>query len=205
HLGVLTLDGYGIRDPLVISAAAEALAYLQETQRSAARHVVGIAVEHPASSLWIDPSAVQNLELFRGPDGRRDGTLLATIDRTVTAAGGRLLARFLAAPLRDPAAIGARLDAVEELSQASVVREDLREALSGILDLERLLGRLAVGQGSPRDLAGLRASLDSAPRLAAILEARSALLLRDLAPPLRAPVDLAKLLGEALADEVRAG
>src|SRR5207248_3027849 len=62
HLGVATLDGYGIRDPLVISAAAEALAYLQETQRSAARHVVGIAVEHPADALWIDPSAVQNLE-----------------------------------------------------------------------------------------------------------------------------------------------
>jgi DNA mismatch repair protein MutS len=205
HLGVATLDGYGIRDPLVISAAAEALAYLQETQRSAARHVVGIAVEHPADALWIDPSAVQNLELFRGPDGRRDGTLLATIDRTVTAAGGRLLARFIAAPLTDPAAIGARLDAVEELSQVSVVREDLREGLSGVLDLERLLGRLAVGQGTPRDLAGLRASLESMPRLAALLQARASSRLRELAPPLLAPAKLRELLDSALADEVPSG
>ncbi|MFL5377183.1 MAG: DNA mismatch repair protein MutS [Myxococcales bacterium] len=205
HLGIATLDGYGLRDPLSISAAAEALAYLQETQRSAARHVVGIAVEHPSNALWIDPSAVQNLELFRGPDGRRDGTLLATIDRTVTAPGGRLLARFIAAPLTDPVAIGARLDAVEELSQASVVREDLQEALSGILDLERILGRLAVGQGTPRDLSGLRASLDAAPRLAALLETCGSTRLRELCPPLRGPDGLRDLLAAALADEVPPG
>src|SRR5207248_5688003 len=149
--------------------------------------------------------AVQNLELCRGPDGRREGTLLATIDRTVTAAGGRLLARWIAAPLTDPAAIGARLDAVEELSQASVVREDVREALAGILDLERLLGRLAVGQGTPRDLAGLRASLAAMPRLAALLEARATARLRALVPPLQAPAKLRELLDGALADEVPSG
>ncbi len=112
HLGLATLDGFGLREPLSVLAAAEALAYLQETQRSAAKHVVRIAVEQPAQNLWIDPGAVQNLELFRGPDGRKTGTLLSVVDRTLTAPGGRLLARWLAAPLIDLASIRARQDAV---------------------------------------------------------------------------------------------
>src|SRR5437868_1442685 len=137
HLGVATLDGFGLRDPLCVQACAEALAYLQETQRSAAQHVVRVQVEQPAQALWIDPSAVQNLELFRGPEGRRGGTLLSVVDRTFTSAGSRMLARWLAAPLAGVPAIAARQDAVEELSQAAVVREELSEELKGVLDLER--------------------------------------------------------------------
>src|SRR2546427_354669 len=205
HLGVATLDGFGLRDPLSIEAAAEALAYLQETQRSAAKHVVRVAVEHPARQLWIDPGAVQNLELFRGPDGRRSGTLLSVVDGTLTASGGRLLSRWLAAPLIDLTAIRTPQDAVEELSQAAVLREEIAERLRGVLDVERLLGRLAVGQGTPRDLAGLRASLREMPALAGRLEQCSASLLRDLGPPLRAPAALAELLQRALIDEVPAG
>src|SRR5437868_87785 len=205
HLGVATLDGFGLRDQLSIEAAAEALAYLQETQRSAAKHVVRVEVEHPGRQLWIDPGAVQNLELFRGPDGRRSGTLLSVVDRTLTASGGRLLSRWLAAPLIDLIAIRTRQDAVEELSQAAVLREEITERLRGVLDVERLLGRLAVGQGTPRDIAGLRASLREMPALAGRLEQCSASLLRDLGPPLRAPAALAELLQRALIDEVPAG
>ncbi|HZX96116.1 MAG TPA: DNA mismatch repair protein MutS [Myxococcales bacterium] len=205
HLAVATLDGFGLREGLGMQAAAEALAYLQETQRSAARHVVRIAVEQPAKQLFIDPGAAQNLELFRGPDGRKTGTLLSVVDRTLTAAGGRLLARWLSAPLLELAAIGARQDAVEELSQAAVRREEIAELLRGVLDMERLLGRLAVGQGTPRDLAGLRGSLREMPGLATRLAACGSELLRDLAPPLRAPADLAELLQRALIDEVPQG
>ena len=205
HLGVATLDGFGLRDPLLVQAAAEALAYLQETQRSSAAHVVRVQVEQPGQALWLDPSAVQNLELFRGPDGRRTGTLLSVVDRTSTAAGGRMLARWLAAPLTDLAAIAARQDAVEELSQAAVVREEAVEQLRGVLDVERLLGRLAVGQGTPRDLAGLRASLLRMPLLAARIGGCSAQRLHELAPALRALEDLSALLGRALADEVPPG
>src|SRR5216683_1667439 len=205
HLGVATLDGFGLREPLSVQAAAEALSYLQETQRSAAQHVVRVQVEQPAQTLWIDPSAVRNLELFRGPDGRRTGTLLSVVDRTLTAAGSRMLSRWLSAPLADAFAIGARQDAVEELSQAAVAREEISDALRGVLDVERLLGRLAVGQGAPRDLAGLRASLQRMPALAKRLEACSAPRLRDLAPPLGAPADLCAFLDRALADEIPAG
>src|SRR5438477_1115507 len=124
HLGLATLDGFGLRDPLSIQAVAEALAYLQQTQRSLAQHVVRVQVEQPSRLLWIDPGAVQNLELFRGPDGRRTETLLSTVDRTLTAAGGRMLARWLSAPLLELDSIRARQDAVEEMSQAAVLREE---------------------------------------------------------------------------------
>jgi DNA mismatch repair protein MutS len=205
HLGVGTLDGFGLREPLSALAAAEALAYLMETQRSLAQHVVRVSVEQPSRFLWLDPSAVQNLEVFRGPDGRRDGTLLAAVDRTLTAAGGRLLSRWLAAPLIDLAAIGARHDAVEELAQAAVLREEIAGKLRGVLDVERLLGRLAMGQGAPRDLSGLRGSLREMPELASHLNSCASPLLKELAPPLRALSGLTTLLTAALVDEVPAG
>jgi DNA mismatch repair protein MutS len=205
HLGLGTLDGFGLRDPLLVQAAAEALAYLQETQRSLAQHVVHVQVEQASRQLFLDPSAVRNLELFRGPDGRKTGTLLSVVDRTLTAAGGRLLARWLAAPLLELDSIRARQDAVEELSQAAVLREEVGDKLRSVLDIERLLGRLAMGQGAPRDLAGLRASLHSLPELADRLEKCSAPLLKTLAPPLRALPGLSSLLDRALLDEVPPG
>ena len=205
HLGVATLDGFGLREPLSIEASADALSYLQETQRSAAQHVVRVQVEQPSQALWIDPSAVQNLELFRGPDGRRDRTLLSVVDRTLTAAGSRMLARWLAAPLAQVQPIAARHDVVDELSQAAVVREELAEELRGVLDIERLLGRLAVGHGVPRDLGGLRASLRRMPALSRRLAACSSPLLRELAPALAGVSDLCALLEGALAEELPAG
>jgi DNA mismatch repair protein MutS len=205
HLGVATLDGFGLREELAIRAAAEALSYLQETQRSLAQHVVRVQVEEPSRCMWIDPSAVQNLELFRGPDGRRNGTLLSVVDRTLTAAGGRMLARWLASPLLDLDEIHARQAAVEELSQASVVRENLSASLRAVLDVERLLGRLAIGQGLPRDLAGLRASLQEMPALARDLASCASPLLRSLSPKLSSLGALTTLLQSAVADEVPAG
>ena len=205
HLGVATLDGFGLREPLSIEASADALSYLQETQRSAAQHVVRVQVEQPSQALWIDPSAVQNLELFRGPDGRRDRTLLSVVDRTLTAAGSRMLARWLAAPLAQVQPIAARHDVVDELSQAAVGREELAEELRGVLDIERLLGRLAVGHGVPRDLGGLRASLRRMPALSRRLAACSSPLLRELAPALAGVSDLCALLEGALAEELPAG
>ena len=97
HLGLSTLDGFGLRDPLLLQAAAEALAYLQETQRSLAQHVVRVQVEQASRQLFLDPSAVQNLELFRGPDGRKTGTLLSVVDFTLTKDFSMHLERWSAA------------------------------------------------------------------------------------------------------------
>ncbi|MBS2025799.1 MAG: DNA mismatch repair protein MutS, partial [Deltaproteobacteria bacterium] len=206
HLNLGTLEGLGLtHGSLETIACAEALAYVQETQRSAARHIVKVQVEQPAQALWLDPAAVRNLELFEGPDGRAQATLLSVLDRTHTAAGGRLLKRWIGAPLLSLPQIAARQDAIDELSNQAVLREELAGSLRGVLDLERLLGRLAVGQGTPRDLAGLRASLVQMPELSRLLARCSSERLKFLAPPLAALTTLTSLLVSALADEVPAG
>ncbi len=127
----------------------------------------------------IDPATRRNLELVRGLDGRRDGSLLAIIDRTLTGPGARLLAERLAAPLTDRSAIERRLDLVQLFVERTALREKVREALRRTPDVERALQRLSVGRGGPRDLLALRDGLDSAEALAAVLGAEP----EALAPP----------------------
>ena len=110
---------------------------------------------------------------MRGLDGRRDGSLLATIDRTLTGPGARLLAERLAAPLTERAEIERRLDLVQLFVERPAVREQVREALKRTPDIERALQRLSVGRGGPRDLAGAADGLDSAEALAALLRRRA--------------------------------
>jgi DNA mismatch repair protein MutS len=203
HLGVASLDGFGVAGlPLGISAAAAALAYLVETQRAAPRHVDRISRLSTDDVLLLDEATRTHLELERTlSGGRRKGTVLALLDRTVTAPGGRRLAEWLRYPLTDLARVGARLDAVEELTGAAVVREDLAEALRPVADLERLLSRLVLGQGSPRDLRALCGALLALPRLADALEARAAALLREAGARLRGLEPLATHLDGAVAEE----
>jgi DNA mismatch repair protein MutS len=203
HLGVATLDGFGVGAlPLGLAAGAAALAYLAETQRASPAHVDRISRLATEDALLLDEATRTNLELERTlAGGRRKGTLLAIIDRTVTAPGGRRLAEWLRYPLTDLAAIGARLDAVEELSKSSVVREDLAAALRPVADAERLLSRLVLRQGNARDLRALAGALLALPALADLLAARRAALLRDAGTRLRGLEELAALLDGAVAEE----
>ncbi len=203
HLGVAGLDGFGVAGlPLGIAAAAAALAYLVETQRATPRHVDRISRLSTEDALLLDEATRGHLELERTiSGGRRKGTVLALLDRAVTAPGGRRLAEWLRYPLTDLARIGARLDAVEELASAAVVREDLAEALRPVADLERLLSRLALGQGTARDLRALCGALLALPRLGDALEARSAALLREAGGGVRGLEPLAAHLDAAVAEE----
>ncbi|MFY3746553.1 DNA mismatch repair protein MutS [Anaeromyxobacter sp. Red801] len=203
HLGVPSLDGFGVSGlPLGLSAAAAALAYLADTQRAAPRHVDRISRLSTDDVLLLDEATRTNLELERTlSGGRKKGTLLALLDRTVTAPGGRRLAEWLRYPLTDLARIGARLDAVEELSGASVAREELAGALRPVADLERLLSRLVLGQGNARDLRALAGALLALPALADVLEARGAALLREAGGRLRGLEALAAHLDAAVAEE----
>ena len=180
HLAVRELDGFGVGDlPLGLSAAAAALAYLQETQRTAPAHVDRISRLATEGVLLLDEATRANLEVERSlHGGKRKGSLLGLLDRTVTASGGRLLADWLRYPLTDPAAIGARLDAVGELSDSSVAREDLAQALRPVADVERLLSRLTLRQGNGRDLRALAGGLLALPALAGLLVARRSPLLQ---------------------------
>jgi len=160
--------------------------------------------------LWVDEMTRRNLELVEPlRAGAKGVTLLETIDRTVTPMGARLLRRWLLSPLRDPVEINYRLDAVDTAVRNNRARDDAREALDGVRDLERLAGRAAAGRATPRDLAALRDSFDRLPRIAARLgdlsagEATSAAVGRpyaDLLASFDLLEDLARELGAALAE-----
>src|SRR6202022_494705 len=127
------------------------------------------AREPASTTMAIDPATRANLELTRTLAGERRGSLLDAIDCTVTAAGARLLAQRLPAPLTDSAGIARRLDAIAVFVADSATREDVRNVLRSAPDMSRALARLSVGRGGPRDLAGLRDGILAADQALALL------------------------------------
>jgi len=169
RLGVAALDAFGEFTRAELAALAGLLTYVEITQVGRAPLLRPPRKETAGSLLIIDAATRANLELTRSNHGTRAGSLLAAIDRTVTAAGARELASRLASPLTDPAALNARLDAVAYLADGPVLRHDLREALKAAPDLARALARLALGRGGPRDLGAIRDAIGTAHDLAAQL------------------------------------
>ncbi|MEM7441936.1 MAG: DNA mismatch repair protein MutS, partial [Pseudomonadota bacterium] len=161
--------------------------------------------QREGSSLEIDAATRRNLELVRTLSGERKGSLLSTIDRTLTGAGARLLANHLTAPLTDRAAIEKRLDAAQYLIQQGRLCEDARADLRRCPDMERALGRLSLGRGGPRDLAAIRDGLAGAQnlrqRLAQMDDTPLPDLLTDIADGLTGDSVLADRLNSALVDE----
>src|SRR5439155_16808276 len=158
-------------------AAAGALVdYVALTQPGGAPHLGSPQLVAPDSVMQIDAATRRNLELTATLSGERRGSLIGAIDRTLTGPGARLLAEHLAAPLTLPAAIGARLDAVQFLVDRADMRAGLRQILRRVPDLERALTRLSLGRGGPRDLAALRDGLG------AVATVREALLAPGLVP-----------------------
>jgi DNA mismatch repair protein MutS len=163
--------------------------------------------ERAGATLAIDQATRSNLELLRTLSGERSGSLLTAIDRTITAAGARLLAQRLSAPLTDPAEIGHRLDAVDALVSDGGLRDDMRERLKSAPDLARALSRIAIGRGGPRDLAAIRDGIVAAARIAERLSAPPQVP-RDIGDAVRAlrraDPALAGELAQALAEELPA-
>ncbi|MEM7808143.1 MAG: DNA mismatch repair protein MutS, partial [Planctomycetota bacterium] len=167
YWGVSTAVGYGFADDdPAVAATGAVLTYLEETQRGRAEHVRP-PVPHEASQyLRIDPSSWRNLEVDRTlRGGSTDGSLLAAVDRTQTPMGGRLLREWLRSPLTDVGQIESRQDSVAELRAKTSKLTVLRERLSSVCDIERIVGRLAVSRAGPRDLAALRDCLSGVPAL----------------------------------------
>ncbi len=174
HFGTVGLEGFGFSDGAAdaqaIRAAGAVLDYLTETQKSSLEHIDRLLPYHSLGTLEIDESSRRSLEITRTiRDGRREGSLLWVLDRTVTAMGSRMLAEWVANPLTNIAAIHARLDAVEELVGNQALCEDLHESLRRIYDVERLLARVATGRTSPRDLSFLGRTLRMLPTVKAKL------------------------------------
>jgi DNA mismatch repair protein MutS len=164
-----TLDGFGSFTRAGLAAAGALVDYVELTQKGRLPRLSPPAAWAADGFMEIDPATRRNLELEATLDGGRKGSLLDTIDWTLTGAGARQLAADLAGPLRERAAIDARLDAVGFFVEAGRARAELREALRRLPDLERALQRLTLGRGGPRDLASLRDGLAAVPGLRAIL------------------------------------
>jgi DNA mismatch repair protein MutS len=165
HYGLLSLDGLGSFGRAELSAAGALVAYIDLTQKGRKVALRRLAQVQPAQFVGIDAATRRNLELDQTLSGARGGSLLATIDRTVTASGARLLAQRLAAPLTDIAAIAARQDAVQGFAEGAEQRRKTREHLRAAPDMARALARISVGRGGPRDLANLRDGVKAARRL----------------------------------------
>jgi DNA mismatch repair protein MutS len=176
---VAALDSFGAFSRAETAACGALLDYVELTQAGKRPALAPPRRERADGTMEIDPATRRNLELVRGLDGRRDGSLLATIDRTLTGPGARLLAERIAAPLTERADIERRLDLVQLFVERPAVRERVREALRRTPDVERALQRLSVGRGGPRDLLALKDGLDSGEALAATLSAEP----EALAPP----------------------
>ncbi|MFO1259726.1 MAG: DNA mismatch repair protein MutS [Sphingomonadaceae bacterium] len=198
--GVATLDGFGNFSRAELSAIGGLLAYLDHAGQGRLPHLAPPVHIAPGSHMAIDAATRESLEIVATMNGGRAGSLLHSVDRTVTGAGARLLAADLAAPLLNTHSIEERLDLVQWLHDHSGRREALRTALRALPDVGRALGRLAMGRGSPRDLGQLRDGLGEARMLRerlAKVEDRPALLDR-LLPALDGHGELVDELARAL-------
>ncbi|SCX06023.1 DNA mismatch repair protein MutS [Agrobacterium sp. DSM 25558] len=204
YFGVSTLDGFGSFSRVELAAAAAAVAYVEKTQIAERPPLAAPERESAASTLFIDPATRANLELTKTLSGERDGSLLHSINRTVTGGGARLLAERLMSPLTDADKINARLDAVAYLLDDVSLSDGLRDALKQVADMPRALSRLALDRGGPRDLGAIRLGLYAAAKVAELLD--QGLLPDELAQALAAlkalPIELEAMLGATLADEL---
>ena len=162
------LTSLGFAHPTTVQSAIRGLCdYVMDTQGELPSHARRVELYRTDDSMILDETAKQNLELFRTLiDGRKKGSLLGVLDRTATAMGARRLRHWMAFPLTTPSKIERRLDAVTWLVNHPTGRAELRALLSEIYDLERLNGRVSVGNASPRDLWFIRLSLEKLPSLA---------------------------------------
>lgn len=164
--------------PYAVCATGGLLEYLAQTQKRSLAQLNKIVFLHDKSFMMLDNSTRRNLELTqRARDGKRQGSLLSVLDKTNTAMGARTLKRWIEQPLQDSEQINARLDAVENLTESKAIRERLGAALQQARDLERLNGRLAYGNATPKDLLSISDTLEVIPQIKLTLkEAKSSML-----------------------------
>ena len=203
HFGVNSLQGPGIEDfPVGLIAAGALLQYLYEMQKTSLSHFTHIYPYLTSKYMLLDSSTRRNLELIETlREKQKKGSLLGVLDRTKTAMGGRLLRKYIEQPLIDKEKIARRLDAVEALCRKSVDREELREYLHTIYDLERLLGKVSYKTANPRDLIAFRNSLSMLPSLRTILADFEAPLLKDIYANMDPLEDIHRLIENAIEEE----
>ena len=203
HFHVNSLAGLGIQDfPTGMIAAGVLLQYLYETQKTSLSHFTHLYPYLTSKYMLLDTSTRRNLELTETlREKQKKGSLLGVLDRTRTAMGGRLLRKYLEQPLVQKDKIEERLDAVETLCRRSVERDELREYLNTIYDMERLLGKVSYKTANPRDLIAFRNSLAMLPAIKTVLTDLDAGLLQSIQEHLDPLEDIYHLIDDAIEEE----
>ena len=203
HFKTISLNGLGLEDTNVGTLAAGALfGYLYETQKNSLTQMTKINVYSTDKFMLIDSSSRRNLELVETlREKQKRGSLLWVLDKTKTAMGARLLRSMTEQPLIDKKTIDERLDAVDELNKQAMVREELREYLNPIYDLERLVSKIGSKTANPRDLIAFKSSLYMLPHIKNLLKELGGKLFTEFFDGLDDLSDIYELLGSSIDEE----
>jgi len=202
HFNVASLAGMGLEGcSLGIGAAGALLSYLKEQKKNELRHIVSIRLRSIEEFAGLDPSTIRNLELlYPLHSDETGGTLISVLDKTSTSMGSRLLKKWITHPLKNCADINSRLDCVEWLKNDVFVRGEIDLFLRNIADIERLIGRITFERANARDLAGLKASLQTFPSLIKCLQSTSCSLLADMRAALEGFDPVCKRIDETIVE-----
>ena len=203
HFKVSSFAGLGLADyDCGIISAGALLQYLLETQKNSLSNLTHITPYAAGKYMMLDSSTRRNLELCETlREKQKRGSLLWVLDKTKTAMGARTLRKYVEQPLIDKQEIEKRLDAVAELKNTAISREEIREYLSPVYDLERLITRIAYGTANPRDLTAFRSSLEMLPHIRYILEEMGSELLKNIRDDMDPLEDLCSLVKDAIREE----
>ncbi len=203
HFQVAALEGIGLKDFSIGSIAAGCIMqFLRETQKNSLSHITKLTPYTYEKYMLLDSSTVRNLELTETiREKQKRGSLLWVLDKTKTAMGARLLRSYLEQPLIDYDLINERLEAVALLKDNMITREELREYLNPIYDLERLMGKISYCSANPRDLIAFSSSLSMLPHIKFLLQGFETGLLKNIHEELDPLEDIAGLISRAIADE----
>ena len=203
HFHVSSLSGLGLDAySCGIIAAGALLQYLIETQKTSIANLTALTPYSISKYMVLDSSTRRNLELCETlREKNKRGSLLWVLDKTKTAMGARLLRRYLEQPLIEKEEIMQRLDAVEELKDNAITREELREYLNPVYDLERLISRISYQTANPRDLVAFKTSLSMLPHIKYIMKSLQSPLLVQLQEEMDELADLFALVDTAIVDE----
>ena len=203
HFKVSSFAGLGLADyDCGIISAGALLQYLLETQKNSLSNLTHITPYAAGKYMMLDSSTRRNLELCETlREKQKRGSLLWVLDKTKTAMGARTLRKYVEQPLIDKQEIEKRLDAVAELKDTAISREEIREYLSPVYDLERLITRIAYGTANPRDLTAFRSSLEMLPHIRYILEEMGSELLKNIRDDMDPLEDLCSLVKDAIREE----
>jgi DNA mismatch repair protein MutS len=202
HFKTVTLKGFGVENLSAgLMAAGAVLNYLQDTQKSNLSHLNKLSVYNPSEYMILDHSTKRNLEItYTMQEGTREGSLISILDKTETAMGGRLLKKWVSAPLRNLEPILQRQLSVEELYKEKKFRKDLTEHLKEIGDLERLISRVSTGKATPRELIAIKTSLKKLPFIKEILKAFKVSTIKQIEASLEPLNNIVEKIDEAIVD-----